>query len=296
MAAGVKNEGMGERTIDASAERGYNQNEHNREYTGKGTGIHPGFRQTSRIHTEGKAMWKKTGKITLILMLAVLLAGSFILPARAEEPEETITPNMRVVNCKKDVSLREKPSTSSRRLARVPLGAEVTAWRDGGSDDEEAERFLYCEYGNKSGYILREYLEPISEEYDTGLGFSFRFNPNRLCVSPSEPESVKSVRIQWIGYENADAHMEIMLPEAFEEDPQEYMAAHTDYTETFTSTSGTAVTGGTQGNEDYTLSNGFYIAGRGDRTVLITTTCATELEEIADQDFMDLLLTLSIAE
>ena len=227
----------------------------------------------------------------ILLTLTVLLAG-ILLSGLAEE---TLPPNMRVVNCKTDVSLREKPSTSARRLARVPLGAEVLAWTDGG-DEGEAEDFLPCEYQGRQGYILREYLEPIAQEYDTGLGFSFRYNPYRMEPEPSMSESGNSLLIEWIGSEEGPAYLEILLPQVFQEDPQEYLAANTDYTETFAADSGAVVTGGCKTSEDFTLSDGFYIVTQEDRMLLVLTVCSTEIEEIVESEFQNILKTLSFGE
>ncbi len=222
-------------------------------------------------------------------VLLILLAALFICACCAEE---TLGPNMRVAHCKKDVSLRAKPSRNAKRLAKVPLGAEVLAWTDGGGEGE-ADDFLACEYRGKTGYILREYLEPIAEEYDTGLGFSFRYNPYRMRPDPSASESGKSVTVTWIGYEDTPAYMELMLPEAFPEDPQTYMEANTDYTDTFTTQSGATVTGGTKASADYTTSLGFYIVTQGNSTLLVSTACPTELDEIVDSDFRVVLTGIS---
>ena len=66
-------------------------------------------------------------------------------------------PNMRVVNCKDYVSLRAKRSSSSTRLAKVPLGALVYA----DPEVKEQSGFLFCTYQGKEGFILAEYLEPV---------------------------------------------------------------------------------------------------------------------------------------
>ncbi len=68
-------------------------------------------------------------------------------------------PNMRVANCKDWVSLREKRSKSSARLAKVPLGAAVLAYPEIGDENG----FILCVYQDEYGYILSEYLEPIEE-------------------------------------------------------------------------------------------------------------------------------------
>lgn len=66
-------------------------------------------------------------------------------------------PNMRVVNCSHYVSLREKRSTASARLAKVPLGAQVLAFPEAG----EENGFIQCVYHDEYGYILSEYLRPV---------------------------------------------------------------------------------------------------------------------------------------
>ena len=65
-------------------------------------------------------------------------------------------PNMRVVNCREFVSLREERSTKSARLAKVPLGALVLAYPEYG--DEKG--FIACVYQDEYGYIQAKYLEP----------------------------------------------------------------------------------------------------------------------------------------
>lgn len=67
------------------------------------------------------------------------------------------SPNMKVVNCKDYVSLRSKPSKSSARLAKVPLGALVLTARE----PAEENGFILCCYHDEYGYILSEYLEPV---------------------------------------------------------------------------------------------------------------------------------------
>ncbi len=65
-------------------------------------------------------------------------------------------PNRKVVNCKKNVTLRQKPSKSSRGLEKVPLGALVLAFPEEG----EENGFVRCLYHNTYGYILAAYLAP----------------------------------------------------------------------------------------------------------------------------------------
>ena len=57
-----------------------------------------------------------------------------------------------IVNCASYASLREKPDTSSKRLARVPLGAKVTNCYI--VDD----RFAMATYDGMTGYILLDNL------------------------------------------------------------------------------------------------------------------------------------------
>lgn len=232
-----------------------------------------------------------TVKKGLCAALLMLMAVFCCLPAPAEDTE-TLPPNMRVVNCRQDVSLREKPSTKAKRLKRVPLGAEVLAWLDGGSDDAEASRFLYCEYQGMEGYILAEYLAPIAERYDASLGFSVDYNPYRL--RPAETET--ALRLDWIGLGGVPAYLELTTPGSFSEDPLAYMEAHTDYTDTYTAPSGVTVTGGTRASEDFSHSLGFYIITLGNRTVLAQTSCPIEWDEIADADFQAVLHSLSFGE
>ena len=92
-------------------------------------------------------------KRILIFALMFLLA----IPALGEVGDGALG-DMRVVNCKEWVSLREEPSTSAARLARVPLGATVT------NCHQYDARFIYCWYNGQAGYILGEYLAPASIE------------------------------------------------------------------------------------------------------------------------------------
>ncbi len=66
-------------------------------------------------------------------------------------------PNMRVVHCSDYVSLRAERSTSSDRLAKVPLGALVLAFPQAGQENG----FTWCVYHDEYGYILSEYLEAV---------------------------------------------------------------------------------------------------------------------------------------
>ena len=67
-----------------------------------------------------------------------------------------VSGTMEVVRCADWVSLREKASSSSARLARVPLGTRL--------EDcvRVSDRFVYCCYRGVWGYVDIEYLEPIA--------------------------------------------------------------------------------------------------------------------------------------
>ena len=94
--------------------------------------------------------------IALLLLLCMALTH---MPALADS--EYIG-NMEVVNCNEWVSLRESPSTSSKRLVKVSLGAIVS------NCEQLNEEWIYAEYDGYSGYILAMYLEPS----DNRLTFS----------------------------------------------------------------------------------------------------------------------------
>ena len=89
----------------------------------------------------------------LLTILLITVCGTSL----AFDPEGTEYGNMRVVNCKQWVSLREKPAQNSARLAVVPLGAEVT------DCVKSVKGFIYCQYEGEFGYILMKYLELIPE-------------------------------------------------------------------------------------------------------------------------------------
>lgn len=86
--------------------------------------------------------------IVLFLLLCMVLAA---MPVMADS--EYIG-NMEVVNCNEWVSLREKPSTSAKRLVKVSLGAIVS------SCYPISEDWIYAEYDGYAGYIQARYLEP----------------------------------------------------------------------------------------------------------------------------------------
>ena len=88
-------------------------------------------------------------KFVLLLSVVLCLFMGTALAASAEDLGA-----MQVVNCKQWVSLRKSPSTSARRLEKVPLGAIVT-------DCHPARGgFTQATYNGKTGYILSKYLAP----------------------------------------------------------------------------------------------------------------------------------------
>ena len=86
--------------------------------------------------------------VAFLLLLCIVLT---MMPALADT--EYIG-NMEVVNCNEWVSLREKPSTSAKRLVKVSLGAIVS------SCYPISEDWIYAEYDGYAGYIQAQYLEP----------------------------------------------------------------------------------------------------------------------------------------
>lgn len=58
-----------------------------------------------------------------------------------------------VTGCEEWISLREKASTKSDRLAKIPLG-KMVHYTCMGADEE----FAWVNYGNKGGYALEKYL------------------------------------------------------------------------------------------------------------------------------------------
>lgn len=58
----------------------------------------------------------------------------------------------RIVNCKKNVTLREYPNAQCRSLDLVPLGAYVDVY-------EYNDDFYSCYYEGNQGYIKCEYVE-----------------------------------------------------------------------------------------------------------------------------------------
>ncbi len=100
---------------------------------------------------------KKTGYIAASYLknanYNVSKQDSSVVKKAANAHYPTYSRPMTVINTKDWVSLREKASASSSRLAKVPLGATVSHCV------QVSEKFIYCEYKGIWGYILREYLQ-----------------------------------------------------------------------------------------------------------------------------------------
>lgn len=72
----------------------------------------------------------------------------------------------RVVNCNEWISLREYPSTSAPRLARIPLGAVVKIFKYNAMDRAHPSPyngFYSTNYNGMRGWCLMDYLR--IEEY-----------------------------------------------------------------------------------------------------------------------------------
>lgn len=82
---------------------------------------------------------------------ALLLLLCLMLPLTAPAATE-ITETMHVTENTDWVSLRESPSTASKRLVKVPAGATVTGCEKGNKE------FVRCTYEGMQGYILLRYL------------------------------------------------------------------------------------------------------------------------------------------
>ena len=91
-----------------------------------------------------------------VLMLVLICLGGI---AQADGTKGTYAGNWTVVNCNEWVSLRAEPSSSSSRVCKVPLWADVSAYYYN-------SQWLECYYGNDHGYILRQYLTDRPAKYD----------------------------------------------------------------------------------------------------------------------------------
>lgn len=89
-------------------------------------------------------------RIIVLCLMICLLALS--IPGYAADEDAVLG----VVNCKSWVSLREEPSTSAKRLAKLPKGALVIYI------SSEENGFTFVRYGTLEGYVLARYLETQS--------------------------------------------------------------------------------------------------------------------------------------
>ena len=64
-----------------------------------------------------------------------------------------------VVNCREWISLRDEPYTSSRVLARIPLGSRVSVWAT------NQNGFYAVEYNDIIGFALVDYIR-VTDEMD----------------------------------------------------------------------------------------------------------------------------------
>lgn len=101
--------------------------------------------------------------LALALAMSALTAPAMAATASGFEAYAGLIGAMEVVNVSSYAVLREKPNSSSRQLARVPLGEVVI------NCFYEDDRFTYCEYKGQIGYILSGNLSfiqgPIGQEY-----------------------------------------------------------------------------------------------------------------------------------
>ena len=77
---------------------------------------------------------------------------------------EDMMGNMKVVNCDDWVSMRSGPSTSSKRIARIPAGTVVYDCYP----DENG--FIWCNLGGLCGYISSDYLAAHDKDNVPGYG------------------------------------------------------------------------------------------------------------------------------
>ena len=84
------------------------------------------------------------------IFACVLLLGLLVVNAAAAEGRY-----LHVVGAEEWISLREKPSASSMRIAQIPVGAMV--WETDATSETE-NGFLSVNYGGKRGYVLEEYV------------------------------------------------------------------------------------------------------------------------------------------
>ena len=97
-------------------------------------------------------------------------------PVGYEYPDEYYMGNYQIVNCQSYAVLRTYPDTSSKAVARVPLGEIVT------NVFYQDDRFCYCVYGDMDGYILVDNLSWVSggnyqnNQSSAGSGYDYGYN------------------------------------------------------------------------------------------------------------------------
>ena len=103
-------------------------------------------------------MFKKFFAVTLLAAAIIFVGGENNVEARRAAHTWAT-----VVNCNEWISLREYPSTSAPRLAKIPLGTRLKIYYEGGSENgfyfayySDAGRDIgkYGEYG----WVLASYL------------------------------------------------------------------------------------------------------------------------------------------
>lgn len=111
-------------------------------------------------------------KILSVMLLAVaIFFGNNYANAGAEKIDSGLNfqqmntgsfRNAVVVNCNEWISLREYPSTSAPRLAKIPLGTSVRVYEgylsDASNEQSPQNGFVQTFYGGMVGWCLASYL------------------------------------------------------------------------------------------------------------------------------------------
>ncbi len=91
----------------------------------------------------------------LVAVFAVMFSASVVQAHTGEDYWA------RVVNCNEWISLREYPSTSAPRLAKIPLGTVVKVSKYhgmDGADPSPCDGFIRTQYNGQYGWCLMNYL------------------------------------------------------------------------------------------------------------------------------------------
>ena len=186
--------------------------------------------QTARLRYNGRSESCETDKTEKVMIQMKRLLSAWLIllllmmcvPVHADH---YYYGTMMVDNCNEWVSLREGPSTSRKRLAKVPLYDLVTDaewWPECGD-------FIYCCYNGQYGYILMKYLErwedpePEGEaQYTSGLGFSFIYDASMMTVEPEQSEDGHSLLVE---AKNTDdpVYLELLMTASVNMTPSEYL-------------------------------------------------------------------------